>query len=93
MPQCPITERGAVRVSILPQDRGGKILDETLTLATMRRILFSVSRMLIGAMVDRLCWIEKEKLGACDRQPGPQAGGSWGVCVGGGEVTNKTRKV
>lgn len=55
----------------------------------MRRILFSVSLMLIGAMVDRLCWIEKEKLGACDRQPGPQAGGSW---VAGG-VTNKTRKV
>lgn len=46
-------------------------------LATMLRILCTVSLMLIGAMIDRVCWIEKEKQGPCDKQPGPRAGGSW----------------
>lgn len=56
----------------------------------MLRILFTVSLMLIGAMIDRVCWIEREKQGPCDKQPGPQAGGSHRE---GGSHKKKTRKV
>lgn len=46
-------------------------------ITTMLRILLTVSLMLIGAMTDRVFLVETEKQGPCDRQPGPQAGGSW----------------